>query len=720
MIIYESTVHWVGMSHQRPRDFDRRTVLKTVGATGALLGVGAVGSASASGDTEELIVNATDFAVMTDVEQRVADALSADVNIIKENKTLNYFKIEVETPDVGTMDDAKATIEGQGGVDTVDDVVTYEALGTNDPRFGDQYTPQQSNAVEAWETTEGEDALVAIVDTGADYEHENMVEQFDQNNPGRDFVDGNPAPMPVAPSENHGTHVAGICGSTSGNGIGTAGISNAQMISGRVLGASGGGSNDAIADGIQWAADEGADIINLSLGGPRPTRVIENAINYAFNNDTLPIAAAGNDGAPDSVGYPAAFENCLAVSAIDSNGNAANFTSRGPEVELTAGGAQVLAPVNNDQYDRLSGTSMSSPVVAGVAALAADAHGLTGQNRDAQELWNILTSTADDSLNLEPDVLGEGLVDAAAAVDGGEPGPGPDPEDPEAEITASETAPDVGDTVDLDGTASESPNGAITEYAWETETGSATGEQVTLQRDEEVAVDVTLTITDEVGETDSTSITIDFGGDGEPNEPSAVIDASDTEPDVGDTVDLDGSASESPNGAITEFFWETNEGTSATGEQVTLQRDEEVDVELTLTVTDETGETGSDSVTVSFGGEPDDPGEPECGDETNTETESDSLDGGWWGDDDNYTYMVSTPDPCEATVTLEADADFDLLVTTDVRTPTTWDYDAASTSSGTTEEVTVDLDDVENLGILVRASYFTSGEYELEIEEIGK
>ncbi|WP_254862804.1 S8 family serine peptidase [Halovivax gelatinilyticus] len=555
--------------------------------------------------------------------------MPSQANVVHENDVLGYVVVEVPIPEVGTADDAISTLEAQSAVEYAEENVTFHALDTanaNDPGFDQQYAPQQVDAPDAWNTTQGEDTLVSIVDTGTDYNHEDLQDRFGSD-PGYDFVGGTNDPAPRASSESHGTHVAGCAAATTNNGVGIAGVSNAQLIAARVLGTDGSGSLYDIADGIQWSADQGADIINMSLGGGGFTDLMNDAINYAFNSGSLPIAAAGNDGGP--VNYPAAYDNCVAVSAIDSNYNAASFTSRGSNVDVCAGGVNVLSAVPNDGYQEMSGTSMACPVAAGVAALGASAHGLTGNSQDPGQLWNLLTSTAESVQGLPADVEGDGLANAANIVDGG-------------------------------------------------------------------------------------------GGD-PPDEPTAVIDVSTTSPEVGETVDLDGTGSSSPNGQITDYQWTADPGGSVSGPTASLTRDEEVAIDVTLTITDEAGGTDSDTVTVDFGGDGDAPGE--CGAETNTASAEGELSDGWWGNpSDSYTYSLSTADPCAATVTLDgpsSGAVFDLYLTLDGREPSTWDYDERSYNWGADEEIQVDLDGSETLGILVDR-YDGSGSYTLTVEELGK
>ena len=396
--------------------FERRAVLKAAGALGAFAGLDGVVSAS-SDRNDQFLVGYDDSIDVASAASAITSALPRGTEIVKKNETLGYVKVELpDTGGVASMVDAMATVEAQPGIEFTEEIIEYYALGytPNDPRFDEQYTPQQVDAPDAWNTTFGSmHVTIAIVDQGVDYEHPNLEARFDDYK-GEDFVDGNPTPMPVNSHENHGTHVAGIAAATTDNGEGTAGISNCRLLSGRALGADGSGTNDGIADAIQWAADEGADVINMSLGGPTASTILENAIDYAYDSGSLPVAAAGNGGSRD-VGYPAALDNCVAVSAVDEHENLASFSDYGPEITVTAGGVAVLSTVNDGQYQEMSGTSMSCPVAAGVAGLGKSAY----PNLSVDELWGRLEETSVD-IGLNDEQQGAGLVNAANIVEDGE------------------------------------------------------------------------------------------------------------------------------------------------------------------------------------------------------------------------------------------------------------------------------------------------------------
>ncbi|WP_049923510.1 S8 family serine peptidase [Halopiger djelfimassiliensis] len=506
--------------NNNPTQPERRDVLRSLGAVGSIAALGGLTAAQPGRDPgpkqNELLVSTAPTTSTASVQRTVERQLPSDASVVHRNDTLGYFAVEVPDEASAQSDSNVArSLERTDGVDFVEENGTYYAFddvetGQNqpdDPNFTQQYAPQQVNAPEAWETTLGsEDVTIAVVDTGTDYEHPDLQDRFGSN-PGTDPAGG--TDDPAARNAEHGTHVSGIASATTDNGDGVAGMSNSHLYAVRVLGGGGGGSWSDIADGIQWAADNGADIINLSLGAPRRSGVVESAINYAHNNGALPIAAAGNDGpCTDCVSYPAALSNCVAVSALDSSENLARFSNTGPEIDVAAPGVGVLSTVPNGGYDNMSGTSMASPAVAGVAALGLAANPEWGPS----ELRSALEESAVD-VGLPANEQGAGRVDAANLVgSGGEP-----PEEVTAVADASPTTVEPGEAVTFDGSDSAGP---IDTYEWAFGDGaSATGQTVTHSYDGDGEYTATLTVTgDGESDSDSVTVTVDEGGNGEPGD----------------------------------------------------------------------------------------------------------------------------------------------------------------------------------------------------------
>lgn len=278
-------------------------------------------------------------------------------------------------------------------------------------------------------------ARVAIIDTGILASHVDLsgrvVGGFDFFSNDADATD----------EDGHGTHVAGLVAANGNNGIGVDGIAwgpNIQLLAVRVCGPGGCPSSD-IADGIEWAVDNGANVINLSLGGPVGAAVEQIALQYARANNVLPFCAAGNDAGP--VSFPAQFPECVAVSATDWSDGLASYSNFGPDVELSAPGGDseigpssfILSthgysrppkkgggpPVTVMNYAFFAGTSMATPEAAGLAALL-HALGTTGDDEKLQ----IMKDTADDlGVPGTDPIFGAGRINVFAAINGEEPPP---------------------------------------------------------------------------------------------------------------------------------------------------------------------------------------------------------------------------------------------------------------------------------------------------------
>ena len=319
-------------------------------------------------------------------------------------------------------------------------VYAHETI-PNDPGWSSQYGPINIGAPQAWDiTTGGEHVVVAVIDTGVDLGHPDLAGKI-WINPGEigvdeqggdkrangvdddgdgyiddwrgwDFVNDDNDPQD---DHGHGTHVSGIAAAKTNNGVGIAGVSwGARLMPIKVLSSGGAGAYGDLVAGIVWAADHGARIINLSLGGNVDAEILAAAVNYAYDRDVVVVAAAGNaPGLP--VSYPAAYPQVIAVASTDAGNNRSPFSAYGPEVDLAAPGSSIYSTYWNgaSTYGTLSGTSMATPHVAGVSALLA---GLP-QSRTAQQIRAALELTALDLGPLGRDYLyGFGLVQAGRAV----------------------------------------------------------------------------------------------------------------------------------------------------------------------------------------------------------------------------------------------------------------------------------------------------------------
>jgi len=298
----------------------------------------------------------------------------------------------------------------------------------NDELYSNQWNFPQINLPSAWDRSTGSGVTAAVVDTGV---NPNGDDGFDNRLlQGYNFVKNTNNPTD---DNGHGTHVAGTIGEETNNSTGCAGVAfNASILPVKVLNRRGVGYSSNINDGIRWAADHGADVINLSLGSSTSSQAEEDAINYAYNKGVVICAASGNDGA-DTVGYPAAYENCIAVGATRYDKNIAPYSNTGVALDVVAPGGDISVDQNNDgnpdgilqetftrflfryywDYYYFQGTSMASPHVAGVAALIISIH----PTYTPAQVRNAIQSSAQNlgDPGWDPE-FGWGLIDANAAL----------------------------------------------------------------------------------------------------------------------------------------------------------------------------------------------------------------------------------------------------------------------------------------------------------------
>lgn len=215
-----------------------------------------------------------------------------------------------------------------------------------------------------WKVSKGATSVpIAIVDTGVDLEHPDLHDHLLE---GYNAVNPNQSPMDDV---GHGTHVTGVVAALVNNHIGVAGMTWANpVIPVKVLDQSGAGSTYAVAQGIIWATDQGARVINLSLGNYADAQFLHDAIRYAFDRDVVLIAASGNDDTA-TPGFPAAYPEVLAVSATDHLNRRASFSNYGEYIDVAAPGLNIASTFPGSQYAAMSGTSMASPHVTALAAL---------------------------------------------------------------------------------------------------------------------------------------------------------------------------------------------------------------------------------------------------------------------------------------------------------------------------------------------------------------
>jgi serine protease len=305
----------------------------------------------------------------------------------------------------------------------------------NDPLYPHQWHLRQINMPAAWRLADGKGITVAVLDTGVAYEDRGERFHRVEDLEGVKFVKPynfiNNTPH-ANDDHGHGTHVTGTIAQATNNGKGVAGVApKVQIMPLKVLSGRGSGSIGGIADAIRYAADNGAHVINMSLGGRFPSKALEKAVAYAREKGVVVVAAAGNDGR-NKVGFPAAFPGAMAVAATQYDEATTFYSNFGKEIAIAAPGGNTRVdqdgdgmpdgvlqntiaigdPTRSDYYGFM-GTSMASPHVAGVAALVMS-QGIT--HPDAVQKILEQTARAPQGRELDRERYGAGIVDAEAAV----------------------------------------------------------------------------------------------------------------------------------------------------------------------------------------------------------------------------------------------------------------------------------------------------------------
>ncbi|MEI6044414.1 MAG: S8 family serine peptidase [Chloroflexota bacterium] len=268
----------------------------------------------------------------------------------------------------------------------------YALREPNDPLYrGQQWGLRYIKAPDTWDITTGTDnVVIAIVDSGVLTTHPDLADKVLK---GMNFS-AEPANANPTDNNGHGTYVAGIAAANTNNNIGMAGVAwNVKILPIKVLNADGVGSNATIAQGINYAAQKQAQIINISVGGPDRSRVVEEAVQMAFGQGEVLVASVGNSG-NNLPNYPAACEGVIGVGAFNQRGEAASFSNYGPELSITAPGTSIIGPwIGSPAYITDSGSSSAAPFVSGGVALMLSVN----RNLTNIQIRNILEATADSS-----------------------------------------------------------------------------------------------------------------------------------------------------------------------------------------------------------------------------------------------------------------------------------------------------------------------------------
>jgi thermitase len=329
-------------------------------------------------------------------------------------------RVQVEP---GRLDEALQAYASRSDVARVEpDSLLFANMTPTDPKYGEEWNLPKIGAPTAWDRVGGASGVkVAVLDTGV----ANHPDLSGRVTLAQDFTG---SPYGSNDRYGHGTHVAGTIAANANNGIGIVGVAwNASILNGKVLGDAGSGSLSSVANGIVWAADNGANVISMSLGANLDCPgVLQDAIDYAWDRGAVIVAAAGNSGMNDAH-TPANCDHAIPVGAVNSDDVKASFSNYGLSVPIAAPGDAVLSTYWDGGYVWMSGTSMATPHAAGVAALIwASSYG-TGN----QAVVNRLLSTA-DRIAGTGNYWVHGRINAASAVAGsssptGGPPPTPSP-----------------------------------------------------------------------------------------------------------------------------------------------------------------------------------------------------------------------------------------------------------------------------------------------------
>jgi len=350
------------------------------------------------------------------------------INNLAKEKIFEF----VETDNIGTNKPEKEN-------DVLDSILKFNLLSNtyNDKYFNQQYGLRATNTIQAWELATGKDIKVAVIDSGVDVDHSdlkyNSIIGYDAFSDKKGLRSGDASKLSyISNTYKHGSHVAGIIGATANNKKGIVGVAyNSKLMSVKILPdfkdffkpsrKYSDGSEvtivSIIADGIIWAVDNGAKVINMSLNLWEPSTTIEKAVKYALDRNVSVVVAAGNEReSGNTKNYLAAINGVIAVGAVDENNRIAYFSNSGDYVSVVAPGCDIISSVPSifSSYKKMSGTSMAAPHVAGIVALMIEKF---GDKATPSWIKNRLEKTATD---LGPkgwdDLYGHGLVNAYKAL----------------------------------------------------------------------------------------------------------------------------------------------------------------------------------------------------------------------------------------------------------------------------------------------------------------
>jgi len=596
----------------------------------------------------------------------------------RAKETIAALGTQVVSVPAGTVGQSIRRYASHPWVDYAEpDYIAQVVAEPDDPHFDRQWGMHKVEAPAAWDVTTGSsDVIIAILDTGVDQNHPDLKDKIVKN---ANFSESST----VDDVHGHGTHVAGIAAAITNNGIGVAGLGyDSSLMNLKVMGDDGRGRYSWIANGITWAADNGAQVINMSVGGTASSTTLEHAVNYAWSKGVVIVAGAGNNG-DSSPFYPAYYANCIAVAATDGHDNRASWSNYGTWVDLAAPGVSIYSTVRGSRYGNMSGTSMAAPHVAGLAALVfTTVSDTNGSGLLNEEVRARIESTCDD---IGVQGIGAGRINAARAVAAGEIEPQPDVDlvlaaDPasvaeaDTTITYTYTVTNTGQ-LDLTGiVVTDDDFGQIELNATTLAPGASTSGTATYtvtQDDIDSGHDIvsTATVTCDQGVTDSDSTTVtivqeaglEIVTSADPAEVSSAGDVITYSYDVTNTgkVTLTGIVvTDDQAGGIDLTADELAPGASTSGTATYTVTQDNIDsgndIVSTATVTCDQGVTDSDTTTVTVGA-PDPAGV--------AISPTDHSAQGWPEEDVVYEFTVQNTGNASDTYDISVTSDWDSSVT---------------------------------------------------------
>ncbi len=272
-------------------------------------------------------------------------------------------QIKPLAPVSADMKQVENSLVADGSLSQPTPLIQPELPVPNDPCVEKQWALDQIEALKSWQITRGNpEILVAVLDTGIDQSHEDLK--------GKVIAEVNFTDSPTSRDiYGHGTHIAGIISANSNNSIGIAGVApECRLMNIKIANDRGRCQPSAVARGIVWASDNGASVINISVGFREPSPELANAIDYAWNRGAVIIAAAGNQGTECPI-YPAYYENCIAVTAIKQDDTLVPLSNHDDWVDVAGPGLNIYSTLPDNGYDYKTGTSFATAYVSGLAAL---------------------------------------------------------------------------------------------------------------------------------------------------------------------------------------------------------------------------------------------------------------------------------------------------------------------------------------------------------------